>query len=108
MYLDEVQRLISEFHQSLPCVLAINRPPIDWYLNFITPCWTMLAGMNRYNDSYMCERFYAYIEHEEARLKANLEKFNYRIDALDTLKLVIGSSRIERVSLVYFWHRSRA
>ncbi|KAL1952244.1 hypothetical protein VTO73DRAFT_1393 [Trametes versicolor] len=96
MYLDEVQRLISEFHQSLPCVLAINRPPIDWYLNFITPCWTLLAGMNRYNDSYMCERFNAYIEHEEARLKANLEKFNYRIDALDTLKLVIGSSRIER------------
>ena len=95
-YLAEIQRMIEDFHTDMPSVLAVNRPSINAYLT-ITPVWTLLAGMERYDESAHHHRFQQYIDSEEARIKANLEKFNYRIDARDTLKLVIGSARIERV-----------
>ncbi|KAI0662489.1 hypothetical protein C8Q70DRAFT_909094 [Cubamyces menziesii] len=94
-YLAEIQRMIEDFHTDMPSVLAVNRPSINAYLK-ITPVWTLLAGMERYDESAHHHRFQQYIDSEEARIKANLEKFNYRIDARDTLKLVIGSARIER------------
>ncbi|KAI0666294.1 hypothetical protein C8Q78DRAFT_1072526 [Trametes maxima] len=95
MYLKEIHGMIKEFHTYLPSVLAINRPPIDAYLK-LTPAWTLLQGMDCYDDPMLCERFKGYIDWEEARIKSNLEQFNYRIDAPDTLGLVAGSVRIER------------
>ncbi|KAI9059697.1 hypothetical protein FKP32DRAFT_1541614, partial [Trametes sanguinea] len=100
-YLDEIRMMVLEFHDALPEVLSVNRPGINAYLKVI-PVWTLLAGMERYYDSGASSRFKPYIDMEEERIKANLEKFNYRINARDTLKLIIGSSRIERCIPVLF------
>ncbi|KAI0651487.1 hypothetical protein C8Q79DRAFT_922231 [Trametes meyenii] len=102
MYLQEIHSMIKEFHTYLPSVLAINRPPIDAYLKF-TPVWTLLQGMDHHDDPMLCERFKGYIDWEEARIKSNLEQFNYRIDAPDTLGLVAGSARIERCIAPLFY-----
>ena len=44
-------------------------------------------------------RFKDYVEAEDARLKTNLEDVRYDIDGLDTLYLVIGPGRPEKVTL---------
>ncbi|KAL7285783.1 hypothetical protein ACG7TL_000892 [Trametes sanguinea] len=100
-YLDEIQSIVQELHNALPDVLSVNRPGINSYLKVI-PVWTLLAGMERYYDSAASSRFKPYIDMEEERIRANLEKFNYRIDARDTLKLIVGSARIERCIAVLF------
>lgn len=43
------------------------------------------------------DRFQDYVELEEARIKGNLEKIKYHIDASDTLALVLGPGRMENV-----------
>lgn len=42
-------------------------------------------------------KFQSYIDEEEARLAANLDAVDYDIDAADTLVLVTGPDRIEKV-----------
>jgi hypothetical protein len=45
------------------------------------------------------EKFNSYVEAEEARLRGNLEAVDYDLDAANTLSLVTGDGRIERVTL---------
>jgi hypothetical protein len=43
------------------------------------------------------ERFKSYLEAEETRLSASLKAMNYNIDGTDTLTLITGAGRIEKV-----------
>jgi hypothetical protein len=45
------------------------------------------------------EKFSSYVEAEEERLRGNLEAVDYDLDAANTLTLVTGQGRIERVML---------
>jgi cell division protein FtsB len=44
------------------------------------------------------EKFESYLEAEEARLENNLRAVDYSIDGIDTLTLITGVGRIEKVS----------
>jgi hypothetical protein len=44
------------------------------------------------------EKFKTYIEAEEARLENNLQAVDYIIDGMETLTLITGVGRIEKVN----------
>ena len=54
----------------------------------VTPC-SISEGLQA--------KFKSYVEAEESRLKESLEQVEYHIDAMDTLTLITGPGRIERV-----------
>ena len=45
----------------------------------------------------MYEKFSGYVEDEEARMKKTLTKLSYNIDALNTLTLLTGKGRLDKV-----------
>lgn len=45
-------------------------------------------------------KFQAYMDHEEERITKNLEAIHYDIDALDTVYVVAGPGRIEKVRII--------
>jgi hypothetical protein len=55
------------------------------------------------NDTDLREKTQEYVLQEEARIKANLESIKYDIDAPNTLALITGPGRIEKVTN-YFFH----
>ena len=83
----------------LPNILPANRASVNDYLETIyVDITTLTNAVNHcpFNDALQA-KFQSYNESEEARLKTNLEAVDYRIDGEDTLALVTGSGRIERV-----------
>ncbi len=50
--------------------------------------------------------FLPYVQDEEKRLKSQLEAFQYSIDASDSLLLITGPGRLERVSHDLLLHTS--
>ena len=80
-----------------------NRNAVDRYLQIV---WKRICTLTSSliptspNDS-LFERFQDYTEAEERRLREDLETVKYDIDSMDTLLLVIGQGRIERVSRTF-------
>ena len=81
-----------------------NRNAVDKYLQTV---WQKIAtltmsfvGANQPDSLY--EMFKSYVEAEEQRLRQHLETVKYDIDAMDTLLLVTGPGRIEKVVLSSF------
>jgi hypothetical protein len=84
-------------------VLPPNRKFFDNYFTFawkivhtltaaVTPLKPELAsGTNN------LERFKTYLEEEETRLSTRLKAVDYNIDGTDTLTLITGAGRIEKV-----------
>ena len=54
------------------------------------------------NDTDLREKTQEYVLQEEARIKANLESIKYDIDAPNTLALITGPGRIEKVANTLF------
>lgn len=50
-------------------------------------------------DEDLFAKFSSYVSAEEARLRKNLESVAYNIDAVDTLGIVTGPGRLEKVCL---------
>ena len=81
-------------------VLPVNRNSLDSYLEVWSWVFTLLHGVStdlddgnaRYRD-----RFQEYIDAEERRIRENLEKVRYSIDASDTLFLVVGVGNLDKV-----------
>lgn len=100
-YQSKIRALISKMFAILPNILPANRASVHQYINktyeMVT---TITASVNICNDTNeaLQARFSSYIEAEEARIRGNLEAVEYDIDAEDTLSLVVGPGRIERVS----------
>lgn len=99
-YALQIRELIAKMFAILPKILPANSAAINYYLNCLyVPITTLEASVNECHDnSGLQARFKTYVDKEEARLKANLEAVNYDIDALDTLVLITGPGRIERVT----------
>lgn len=53
-----------------------------------------------YKDQSLREHFRSYIDLEEEQIRKNLLAINYDVDAADTVQLVTGPGRIERVSFL--------
>ena len=104
-YFGLIQLLMSRIPIAVDEVLPVNRPMLDYF----TTHWCIygldmiLAGIcrsmdNIENDSRLFhQRFKEYVDAEEKKLTESLERVAYRIDAENTLFLVTGSERLEKV-----------
>ena len=84
----------------LPKVRPENRHAVNGYLlQIYEPVTTLQCSVNACpsNDALRA-RFKIYVDSEEERLTANLQAVNYDIDEMDTLALVTGPGRIDKVS----------
>ena len=75
------------------------RSSVDTYLHTV---WTGISELTSSLEPYhppegLLEKFQSYIYEEEMRLREGLEAVRYDIDAMDTLVLVTGPGRIEKV-----------
>lgn len=103
MYANKIQQVLTRIAKLLPDVLPRNRNAIDGYFASIWWVYAILVAFSKHtyitpNDEAIRDRFQEYVDIEDARIRANLQKIRYHIDASDTLTLVIGSGRLERVS----------
>ena len=80
-------------------VLAPNREAVDRYFQDVwDSVHTLTAAVHsRYFWADDLKRFNSYLEAEEARLGNNLRGVDYVIDGVDTLPLITGVGRIEKV-----------
>ncbi|KAJ7771114.1 hypothetical protein DFH07DRAFT_241844 [Mycena maculata] len=104
-YVGKIRELLAKMFALRLRVLPPNRGYVNKYLDSIYHGVTSLhSGLNPcYVNEGLQRKFTSYIEAEEARLRGNLEAISYDIDALNTVFLVTGHSRIERflLPLVY-------
>jgi len=80
-------------------VLPPNRKAIDKYF---TTVWkavhTLTAAVpSRYYDLDDSEKFELYLKSEKERLEKKLQALHYVIDGIDTVTLITGGDRIEKV-----------
>jgi hypothetical protein len=87
-------------------VLPSNMGSISQYLEFVwRSVHTLLAPVYQLQpESNEPGNFELYLEEEEARLGNSLKRVNFIIDGLDTLTLVTGPGRIEKVSTLQPGH----
>lgn len=81
-------------------VLPLNLQAIIKYFTFVwEPVQTLIAAVLSLQQSHDDpDKFKPYIEAEEARLENNLRAVDYIIDGTDTLPLITGVGRVEKVS----------
>lgn len=84
-----------------PLVHPVNRISVDQYLRIVW--WRVAQTTTSFtpfypSDTSLVTQFQSYTEAEEERIRKNLEEFHYDIDAMDTLALITGPGRIEKVS----------
>lgn len=81
-------------------VLPENRYWADYYLKTVWPvAFELIKAFRQANVSDHIEaKFKDYAEYEENRIRKNLEDIRFDIDALDTVYVVAGPGRIEKVS----------
>jgi hypothetical protein len=80
-------------------VLPPNREAVDTYFR---DAWTAVhtltaAVSSQYSGLDDPERFELYLESEETRLEKKLIAYKYVIDGIDTVALITGGGRIEKV-----------
>ncbi len=97
----EIRRICAKMFAIRPFIHTENRQAVETYLDTtwkeITTLSYSLASSPLQSDD-LKERFQSYVDAEEQRLKEGLEIFKYNIDAIDTLRLITGAGRIEKVS----------
>ena len=87
-------------------VLPPNREVVDRYFAWVwSAVRTLTAAVLSQNPSQNSgpddsKRFNSYLEAEEARLENNLRAVDYVIDGIDTIPLIIGVGRIEKVRIL--------
>lgn len=99
-YRDQIAELTAKMFSILPQILPANRSHVDAYLHRlwsrITELTSSLVG-NKQTEALEA-RFQGYVDFEEERLRERLETVRYAIDGMDTLSLVTGAGRIEKVA----------
>jgi len=99
-YALKIQDLLAKMDGVRAEVLPLNLQAIVDYFSFVWgPVHTLIVPILSLqppqDDS---DKFTSYIEAEEARLQNNLRAVDYVIDGIDTLTLITGVGRVEKVS----------
>jgi hypothetical protein len=99
-YAHKIDELFSKMDGVRTNAHPLNRHPIISYLNFnwefVRSLVAPFLPLQPAQDDR--EKFKPYLEAEEARLEGTLRAVDYVIDGMDTLTLVTGVGRIEKVS----------
>jgi hypothetical protein len=89
-------------------VLPPNRHSIVDYFTFSWDAIHMLTAtvtsLQPESGPSTSDKFKSYLEAEEARLNTNLKAVDYVIDGTDTLTLITGEGRIEKVGARQYIH----
>ena len=100
-YANKIEELFTKMEGTRADVLPPNQKFFDNYFNFV---WkfvhTLTAAVTPLEPELGTsdlERFKPYLEAEEIRLSTNLKAVDYDIDGTDTLTLITGVGRIEKV-----------
>lgn len=99
-YANKIEELFAKMEGLRAEVLPPNREAIDDYFTYVwEPLHTLTAAaLSLQPGPNNPEKFRPYLEAEEARLGANLKAVDYILDGIDTLTLITGVGRIEKVS----------
>jgi hypothetical protein len=103
-YAHKIEDLYAKMEGVRSLVLPPNRQAVDRYHIYI---WEVIhsltaAVLPRSSQSSGpddAKKFESYLEAEEARLGNNLRAVDYVIDGIDTLSLITGAGRIEKVRI---------
>jgi hypothetical protein len=98
-YAQKIEDLFAKMEGIRAEVLPANQELMDIYF---TDVWKRVhkltaAAPSPLPLSFDPEKFKPYLEAEEARLSTNLKAVNHVIDGTDTLSLITGLGRIEKV-----------
>lgn len=101
-YAAKIDVILAKIFALKAHVLPANRNAMEQYLYYVWTMVTMLTTAFRRVDvdEQLLHRFEEYTLAEEKRLGENLKTTKYDIDARDTLDLIRGPGRIEKVCLV--------
>ena len=102
-YANKIEELFAKMEGVRAEVLPPNRQSVDDYFTFgWDTLHTLTATVNQLQPEpgpSTWDKFKSYLEAEEARLNTNLTAVDYVIDGTDTLTLITGTGRIEKVGL---------
>ncbi len=106
-YAWKIEDLFAKMEGVRTTVLPPNREAVDIYFKTV---WEVVhtltaAASSQYSGLDDPEKFKSYIESEENRLGNNLRAVDYVIDGLDTVILITGGGRIEKVRIKQSIHR---
>lgn len=104
-YAGKIEELFAKMEGVRSVVLPPNREAVDRYLvHVFEAVHTLTAAVLSPSSSPSSgsgepKRFKSYLEAEETRLGNNLRAVDYIIDGIDTLPLIAGVGRIEKVRI---------
>ena len=98
-YRDEITTICAQMFAIRPYLHSSNLTAVNMYLQTLWGKLPLLTSSLTSVDQgdYLEERFRSYVETEEHRLREGLETVKYAIDGMDTLSLITGQGRIEKV-----------
>ena len=99
-YADKIVQLFAKMSAIRPSILSANQGAVQDYLQTVwkSVCTITSSFVRTYQPDSLQQRFASYVEAEECRLRDGLKTVRYDIDAMDTLSLITGPGRIEKVS----------
>jgi len=102
-YARKIEELFAKMEGVRSVVLPPNRGVIDAYFGYVWQAvHTLTASVTSQTSSQSSgsddlKTFKSYLEAEQARLGNNLRAVDYIIDGVDTIPLIAGVGRIEKV-----------
>ena len=101
LYRDKIHDIFGRMFAMRTTLLPENRYGADYYLNTVWSSIVELTTAFRKDDAcddlQLLPKFMPYAQMEEDRIRRNLLDIRYDIDALDTVYVVAGRGRIEKV-----------
>jgi len=99
-YANKIEELFAKMEGIRSDVLPLNLQSVVRYFTQVwEPVHTLIAAVLSLQPSQDDpEKFKSYIEAEEARIRNNLRAVDFIIDGTDTLALITGVGRVEKVS----------
>jgi hypothetical protein len=101
-YAQKIEDLFAKMEGARSAVLPPNREAVDRYFAFAwevvhTLTAAVLSQSSQSSGTDELKRFKSHLEAEETRLGNNLKAIDYIIDGVDTLPLITGMGRVEKV-----------
>ncbi|TCD60695.1 hypothetical protein EIP91_009662, partial [Steccherinum ochraceum] len=97
-YKNQIEETMDKMFSSVKFSLPENRNRVEHYLSLVWRCISqIIQGLQYPNEvsEHLVDKFTAYVEHEEGRLRKNLESIKYNVDAIDAVHIVAGG-KIEK------------
>lgn len=104
-YARKIEELFAKMEGVRSVVLPPNREVIDGYFGYVwravhtLTASVLLQSSSQSSGSDDPKTFKPYLEAEEVRLGNNLRAVDYIIDGIDTIPLIAGVGRIEKVRI---------